>query len=346
MNPAPPPPPLPSPRPAPAPGPAFGRRLGLGRLAYLAWHRPRAAWARSVRAGGPWNQWLDERGRRAMVAAARRLPAQAAPPANAPEITFLTGRRYWYQTAFCAWSLQRSAGPGWRFRFCDDGSFDGALDTEARRLFPGCAVDRRAELEARLDAHLPEERFPALRRQRRTYVHLRKLTDVHAGRTGWRVVLDSDMLCFRSPDLLGDWLAAPDRPVHLTDVGNAYGYSLGVLGALAGGPVPERVNVGICGLCSDALDWDRIEGWCRALLERHGSSYYLEQALTALILAGRPALALPRADYRVLPDAAECREPTAALHHYVDLSKRGYYRHAWRRFAAPAPASAPAQPAA
>jgi hypothetical protein len=270
-----------------------------------------------------------------MVAAAGRLPPWPAAPEGAPEVTFLTGRRYWYQTAFCAWSLQRAVGPQWRFRFCDDGSFDQELATEARRLFPGSAIDLRADVEARLDAHLPEARFPALRRQRLTYVHLRKLTDVHAGRAGWRIVLDSDMLCFRAPTLLLDWLAAPGRPIHMTDVADAYGYPPGVLARLAGGPMPARVNVGICGLRSDALDWDGLEAWCRELLGSHGSSYYLEQALTALIVAGQPALALPVADYRVMPDAAECSRPTAAVHHYVDLSKRGYFRQAWRRIADP-----------
>ncbi len=328
--------------PSPPAARSAARRLGLGRWVYLAWHRPRAAWTRCVRAGGPWNQWIDERGRRSMVAAARQLPPHPAPPAESPEITFLTGRRYWYQTAFCAWSLQRAAGSHWRFRFCDDGSFDAALAAEARRLFPGCAIDRREEVEARLDAHLPEARFPALRRQRRTYVHLRKLTDVHAGRSGWRIVLDSDMLCFRVPTRLLEWIATPDRPLHMTDVANAYGYPLDVLAGLAGGPTPERVNVGACGLRSDALDWERIEGWCRQLLERHGSSYYLEQALTAMILTGQTALALPRSDYLVMPDAAECRHPTAAVHHYVDLSKRGYFRQAWRIVAAPSGAPEPA----
>jgi len=313
---------------------ATARRLGLGRMLYLTWHRPRAAWARSVRMGGPWNQWRDERGRRAMVAAARRLPPAPPPPPDAPEITFLTGRKYWYQTAFCAWSLQRAASGGCRFRFCDDGSFDAALVAETQRLFPGCGVDLQSEIEQRLEAHLPAARFPALRRQRRTYLHLRKLTDVHAGRRGWRIVLDSDMLCFRPPERLLGWLVRPDRPVHMVDVATAYGYPAATLAELAGTALPERINVGVCGLHSESIDWPRLEAWCAALLERHGSSYYLEQALTALLFAGQSTLALPAGEYRVMPDEAECRHPTAVCHHYVDLSKRGYFRHAWKLVAA------------
>lgn len=316
------------------PGRALARRLGLGRLSYLAWHRPRAAFARSHRAGGPWHQWLDHRGEAAMRRAAAQLPPHADSSRAPTEVWFLTGRRFWHQTAFCTSSLLHQAGHDLSLRpgFIDDGSFDGALVSESQRLFPGSLVRRAAECEALLDAALPVAKFPTLRAQRRTYIHLRKLTDAHVGHHGYRVVLDSDMLFFRRPDALLTWLAAPDRPIHMTDVHDAYGYPAPALAALAGRPVPSCVNVGVCGFDSDRLDWPRLEAWTTELLARHGTSYYLEQALVALLLAETPALRLPSADYRLLPDETECRAPTAALHHYVDLSKRGYFRHAWRHF--------------
>lgn len=308
-----------------APRPA----LTPGRLVYLAYHRPRAWFARCRREGGPWQQWLDARGRRAMVAAARDLPPLAPPPASAPEVFLLTGQRFWYQSAFCVHSLARHIGPV-RPVFIDDGSFDDDLVAEAQRHFPGARVERAADTEARLDRTLPSAQFPTLRSQRRTYIHLRKLTDVHAGLRGWRLVLDSDMLFFRSPDAVRTWFAAPDCPIHMLDVHDAYGYPAATLAELAGRPVPECVNVGICGFRSEAIDWEKLEFWAARLIARHGTSYYLEQALVALLLAGADPLRLPRADYLLLPDLAECLRPTAALHHYVDLSKRGYFRHAWR----------------
>jgi hypothetical protein len=274
-----------------------------------------------------------------MEAAAARLPPAPPSDPDAPEAAFLTGRKFWFQTAFCAWSLRHSAGPRVGFAFYDDGSFDGELTAEARRLFPGCRIVPAAEEEANLDVHLPSTRYPALRGQRLTYLHLRKLTDFHAGRTGWHLGLDSDMLFFRRPDELMGWLAAPDRPVHMIDVHDAYGYPEAALSALAGRAVPSRVNVGICGLQSDLLDWDRIESWCARLLAEHGTSYYLEQALIALVLAGQPALRLPADQYRLMPEDSECSRPTAVMHHYVDLSKRGYFRHAWRKVASAAGAA-------
>ncbi len=304
--------------------------LRLGRLAYLLWHTPRGILERSWHTGGPIQQWIDGRGQTAMRRAALELASRPAPPAHAPEICFLTGKKYWYQTAFCAWSLAQQSSREFAPVLIDDGSFDSPLRTECGRLFPAAIFLGGAELNDRLEMHLPAARFPTLRAQRRTYLHLRKLTDAHVGRRGWRLVLDSDMLFFRRPDALLSWIDAPTRPLHMVDVQDAYGYPAATLAELAGRPIPSFVNVGICGLRSEAIDWEKLEWWCAQLLARHGTSYYLEQALVALLLAGADPIALSAADYRLLPSEAECREPTAALHHYVAESKRGFFRHAWR----------------
>jgi hypothetical protein len=155
------------------------------------------------------------------------------------------------------------------------------------------------------------------------------LTDVHAGETGWKVVLDSDMLFHRRPDFLLDWLASPDRPCHMLDVGNCYGYSLKLMSDLAGAAIPERLNVGLIGLRSEAIDWERLEHWCGTMIEREGTHYLHEQALTAMLVAGGPRSAAPAEDYVVRPTRAETERPTAALHHYVAESKAWYFRFGW-----------------
>ena len=215
--------------------------------------------------------------------------------------------------------------------FFDDGTLDTETRDQAMRVFPGAKIHCAAAIEERLNLRLPSASFPTLRAHRTAYIHLRKLTDVHAGHHGWRAVLDSDQLFFREPTRLFDWLTSPHRPIHLIDVHDSYGYSAEVLATLAGRAVPPRVNVGVCGLQSDALDWRQLETWCAELLEKHGSSYYLEQALIALWLSGGETTPMPASDYRVMPDEQECRAPQAVMHHYVDTSKRGYFRHAWRR---------------
>jgi hypothetical protein len=84
---------------------------------------------------------------------------------------------------------------------------------------------------------------------------------------------------------------------------------------------------------SERIDWDYLEHAAATLIRRHGTSYYLEQALIALLASTETPLRLPANDYRLLPTEEECLQPSAVLHHYVDLSKRGYFRHAWRHVA-------------
>jgi hypothetical protein len=311
---------------------SFLRQLGLGRAVYRLWHAPLGALKTSIAAGGPIEQWRDRQAHAAMRAAAARLAPPQLPSADPawPEVHFLTGGKFWDQTALCLLTLQAHAGCSLRAVFHDDGSVDATVAARLGRIFPHARWRRPAETTAALDLHLAAARHPVLRERWRTYPNLRKLIDVHVGERGWKLVLDSDMLFFRRPDFLLDWLRAPDRPLHLVDVKDSYGYSRPLLESLAGAPLPSRLNVGICGLCSDKLDWDRLESWCRRLQETEGTSYYLEQALVAMLCAGCRCAVAPVDDYQVLPQEAECRAPRAVLHHYVAGSKRGYYRHAWR----------------
>jgi hypothetical protein len=86
-----------------------------------------------------------------MVRAARRLPPLPVPSSDAPEVCILTGRRFWYQTAFCFWSLRRHASQPIRAVFFDDGTFDQALRAECIRIFPGSRVEEGGEIETRPD---------------------------------------------------------------------------------------------------------------------------------------------------------------------------------------------------
>jgi hypothetical protein len=266
-----------------------------------------------------------------------RRHADALPPVpvprrqgDEPTLVGMTGRALWFQTAFCLHSFFRHSAARPPVRLLDDGTLTRDQGARLAALFPGITIETLAVAGQATERRLPAASFPRLRAHERRFVLLRKITRVHGGGHGWQVFLDADMLFHRPPGALEAWLAAPDRPVFMTDIQNAYGYATAVLDRLAGDRVPEKLNTGVSGLHANSIDWRRLEAWITDLLDNHGSSYYLEQALFALHLAGRPFVHLPPADYRVAPDEAECRQPTAALHHYVDLSKRGYFRHAWR----------------
>ena len=301
-----------------------------GRLVYNLWHRPRGKIVESWRAGGPVEQWRTERGRRAMEAAAWNLPALPAYGGKPLEVHVLTGRRFWYQTAFCLWTFARHAERALAPCLHDDGTLTEEWCVPLRRLFPAARIIPESETRVRLDAILPPGQFPSLRRRREELPLIRKLTDIHAGLAGWRLFMDSDLLFWRRPQLLVDWLNQPTQPLRAVDVEYAYGYPPELLAELAGQPVPDLVNTGLLGLRSEELDWDRMEHWCRTLIERAGTHYYQEQALVALHLAGRACVAAPLADYVTFPRPPEAHERQAVMHHYVADSKRWYFQRNWR----------------
>ncbi len=204
-----------------------------------------------------------------------------------------------------------------------------------REKFTNAILHPHQTLVDRLEQKLPLAQFPCLRERWLNYPHIRKLIDVHLPGNGSRLVLDSDLLFWRHPRLLVDWLDDPQRPLHAVDIEENYGYPRELLTKIAGRPVPTCVNVGLMGLNSGEIDWDFLEQASSRLIREQGTSYYLEQALSALIVARspHPAEVAPREDYLVLPDAAEVAKPTAVMHHYVDLSRDLYHTQAWQQAA-------------
>ncbi len=305
-----------------------------GQLLLKFYYTPVGRIRNSLRNGGPWAERETERQRRDMETAAAALPPLPEFPGTAPiTLHLMTGRRFWYQTAFCLHSFALAARTTVHAVIYDDGSIDPACAARLTRLSPHLRIRFQADLRAQLDLHLPASRFPALRERWENYPNLRKLTDVHLGSTGWKLVIDSDLLFFRRPDVLLAWHAAPDRPLHAVDCQESYGYSRPLLEKLAAAPLPPRVNVGLCGLRSETLDWAELEAWTAELHAREKTNYYLEQALVALLAARQPCAVAPAADYITLPSRAEVLTPRAVMHHYVADSKRWYFRHGWRHFA-------------
>ncbi len=313
------------------PSPSLPQRLGLGRLALMLWHQPVGRLRDSWRNGGPWQQRRTERGRSEMEAAASALPVPTAPPGRPLELHLLTGRRFWYQTAFCLTTFARHANRPLAPVIYDDGSLTGEFRAPLARLFPATRFVGHGDTLARLDQLLPVARFPSLRERWLNYPNIRKLTDPHLGSAGWKLVLDSDLLFFRRPDFLLAWLDQPGQPLHAVDCETSYGYTRPLMNDLAGAPVADLVNVGLTGLNSSELDWERLEYWCHTLIARERTSYYLEQALIAMLVAGRRCAIAPAADYVTLPVEPEATACHAVMHHYVAHSKRWYFQQNWHR---------------
>ncbi|MGL5080943.1 MAG: glycosyl transferase [Microcoleaceae cyanobacterium] len=306
------------------------KSLNLGVIAYQVYYTPKGLIQKYIHRD-PIRRAGDEKARQQMETAAYQLqPIKIESSEPLLKIYFLTGKKFWYQTCFCAYSMIQQSGLNLCPVIYDDGNLSSHYVQEIKRIFPNAEVFLIQEIEEQIEQHLPECKFPSLRERRDHYPNMRKLTDIHVGSRGWKLVLDSDMLFFNNPIQLIDWLKFPQYPCHMVDVETSYGYSNLLMQSLAQAEIPERLNVGICGLNSDEIDWEQLEFWCRTLIEKEGTHYYQEQALTAMLMAGQSCVVVPEKDYVVMPNQGEVINPRAILHHYVADSKPWYFRYGWK----------------
>lgn len=298
----------------------------------LLFRRPRSELSRLIR-WGPRSFLFSGAWQRQMAHYASHLPRLPNPDSSIAEpleVWFLTGNRFWYQTLFCAWSLAKYSHRRIVVHLLDDGTLQREQEQLVRHFFPLGLTRWRIDLLDQLEQYLPTRRFPILRQRWLDYVNIRKLTDVHLGGSGYRLVLDSDMLFFSPPTELLAWCDAPFGACLMHDCEESYGYSRELMARLAGTEVPPLLNVGICGLSSESIDWDELESWCRSLLDAEGTSYYLEQALVAMLAARMSRSVMPAERYITFPSRKQVSEGQGVLHHYVSDSKPLYFGKAWR----------------
>ncbi|PZO38691.1 MAG: glycosyl transferase [Pseudanabaena frigida] len=310
----------------------LSKKLKLGVIAYKLYYAPKS-FIQKLAHRSVFDMYADFQGQLQMEKSTYNLTTKfdvTQKDINALNIHFLTGRKFWYQTCFCAYSMSQQTNNILRPVIYDDGSLKKQHQEEIVRIFPNAKIILNSAIEEYIDRYLPQNKFPYLRERRLNYPHIRKITDIHIGSQGWKLVLDSDMLFFRTPHVLMDWLNNPSQPCHMVDVQTAYGYSLDLMTTLANSVIPERVNVGICGLKSEDIDWEKLEYWCKTMIEQQGTSYYQEQALVAMLIAGKSCVIVPAKEYIVMPSCAEVIQPKAVLHHYVADSKSWYFRYGWK----------------
>lgn len=307
----------------------FSRQLQLGKIVYRFYYQPKGFLIRCIHKG-VLNIVIDSYARQQMERAAYQLPTVASFSIPSFDIHFLTGKKFWDQTCFCAYSMAQHTPVSLRPWIYDDGSLAEKHQTEIKRIFPNAQIITNEEITELINQHLPENKFPYLRERRINYPNIRKLTDVHVGSMGWKLVLDSDMLFFQTPEFLINWLKSPETPCHMVDVETSYGYSQELMESLAQTSIPQKLNVGICGLKSEDIDWEQLEHWCKILIEQQGTHYYQEQALIAMLMANHSCAVAPSEDYIVMPNQQQVISPQAVMHHYVSDSKSLYFRYGWK----------------
>jgi len=301
----------------------------IGNLGYAFYYRPKG-WLKKIIKNGLFNSLKIENGRKAMVNASASLKI-TEPPADAAEVYFLTGKKFWPLTAFCMYSMAKQSDNKLRAVFVDDGSLDESIIKTMQMQFPGCIVKTSSQIETDIKTYLPASKYPVINQKRAIYPHIKKLTDVHAGSKGWKIVLDSDMLFFKKPAEMLQWLNDPQQPFFLYDPIYSYHYSIKLMEQFAGNSIIPNLNVGAIGLKSESIDWDKLETWIAQLEAKEGTNYLLEQALSAMLVANDEPIIADKKEYIVMPEGSEVEHPSATLHHYVADSKEWYYKKAWQQ---------------
>ena len=282
---------------------------------------------------GPRAYFRCEAWKRQMEEGAWKLdPVEVTSDEPPLEIWFLTGKGFWYQSAFCAWTLAHQSGREISVSLVDDGTLSDRHEEGIRRLFPNGATVRKEEITDKVETLLPIEKFPVLRQRWVDYVNIRKLTDIHLGSTGHKLVLDSDMLFFDKPTEMLDWWDQKenDELCLMTDCEESYGYSRPLMEKLTGATIPKLLNVGVCGSSSEQMDWEKLESWSAALVEKEGTSYFLEQALVAMMAATEKHRVMPVETYITFPSRETVLNKGGILQHYVSDSKPSYFGDAWK----------------
>ncbi len=289
---------------------------------------PLSKWKTIQRFGGLMSYRKMLMGKQEMIKASAKLPPILSDE-HGYSIYFLTGKNYLFQTFFCAFSLIQASNNSFQFILIDDGSFDELLKTKAKEQMPGVKIISKVEIADNLLAKLPIQDFPYLHRKREVYPHIKKLIDIHTmNDQGYKLVLDSDMLFWGEPIEILDWLRNPSGALHMVDCEESYGYNKDLMESLCEAKIPEMVNVGVLGLQSKTINWIALERWAKTLEETEGASYFLEQALSTMVIANQKRSILSTDDYLVNPNDGEERQKI--LGHYVDLSKKQYFETAWK----------------
>lgn len=319
--------------------PGLALRASLQLERYLPW--------RFAAALGAHNDGQLRAGYRTWIAATAPLPVAAT--AAAAEVHQLMGHRHVGMGLWSLKSLVRTAASNLGVVIHDDGSLDEADRALLNQQLPGVRIITRDEADARMQERLAD--YPACRSFRFGEVIVRNhrgqsynmfimslilfdmnlLTDCDK-----IIILDADVLFFRRPDIIANWIADSTdsrtlysveayKPIHQPD------------GSLQFGAKAARtLNSGLlCLSKSQVLDLDRIEEWVAANPDLMYTSPVFEQLCYSYLIKPREdAVELDPAAYGFNYTTAE----SVATHFGI---KRGFFDNLHRVAALlePAPAT-------
>lgn len=179
-------------------------------------------------------------------------------------------------------SLEFHTGRHWAPFIHEDGSL-GDRDVETLRShFPDARVIRRADADRELDTVLAAH--PAARESRRRHNWFLKNFDTwHYAPHDRYIVIDSDIVFFRRPEKLLNWIARGEDTVWvMEDTNEKYAMPREEIEAVMGFPLWRKVNSGLDLLPRAAFDPDLAEKFLSLCGPRARHFQFLEQTFFAV----------------------------------------------------------------
>jgi len=302
----------------------------LGQLVYKYWHKPIVAPIKDK--GGLIGYIKVARGKKQMRSASALLKIHDYKQFN-PNVTVLgvAGKGNWYQMTFCLYSFYKNLGFNLQTVIIDDGSIDDELNRQIKMQVPFVTIIKADEARTGTDTFFTAEKYPVLHSLANKYVVFKKLFHARALVPGTVLVLDADMLFYKKPGELIEWMNTPAKPVYMYDKFSIYGNDPETL--LQKLSIKHNLNTGIIGMDNNDFDFEKLERLAKEYLQASEFNYLMEQALYAMYLNDMETWCLSPEDYEILPSKAEAKDPKAVMHHYPTESRNYYFRYAWRHVA-------------
>ena len=212
-------------------------------------------------------------------------------------------------------SLEFHTGRLWSPFIHEDGSLTDDDVATLLRNFPDAQVIRRAAADFELDQVLAP--FPACRESRRQHNWFLKNFDTwHYAPHERYIVIDSDIVFFRRPDLVMDWVTSGGDSVWvMKDTREKYALPRGEIEELLGFPLWKKVNSGLDLMPHAAFDLALAEKYFALCGPRARDFHFLEQTFFAVVgAAWGKGGALPP-EYEI--SWGNFRRPGGVCRHYV-----------------------------
>lgn len=212
-------------------------------------------------------------------------------------------------------SLEFHSRCSWAPVLHDDGTLEDGDVEEIRRNFPDARVVRRSEADEALAQGLAG--FPVCRENRTKHPWFLKVFDTrHYAPHERYVVIDSDLVFFRRPDFVLEWMRErPETFWFMEDTKEKYSSDRAGIEAAMGFPIWERVNSGLDLMVRPAVDLDLAERFLKRCAPLAREYHFLEQTFFAVVgSAWGQGGTLPR-EYEI--SWTNFRRSGAICRHYV-----------------------------